>query len=60
MLIKVCISIFILHFRINDTTDNNLFTINKYNLILSAQQTYGIKYDLLNILLKRYNLKYKL
>jgi hypothetical protein len=49
-----------LHFRISDTTINDLFTINKYNLILSAQQTYGIKYDLLNFLLKRYNLKYKL
>jgi hypothetical protein len=35
-------------------------TINKCNLILSAQQTYEIKYDLLNFLLKRYNLKYKL
>jgi hypothetical protein len=34
--------------------------INKYNLILSAHQTYGIKYDLFNLLLKRYNLKYKL
>jgi hypothetical protein len=55
-----CISVFILHFRISDTTDNDLLTIDKYNLILSAQQTYGIKYDLLNFLLKRYNLKYKL
>jgi hypothetical protein len=34
--------------------------INKYNLILSAQQMYGIKYDLLNFLLKRYNIKHKL
>jgi hypothetical protein len=53
-------SIFILHFRISDTTDNDFLTINKYNIILSAQQTYGIKYDLLNFLLKRYNLKYEL
>jgi hypothetical protein len=59
MLIKVY-KLFILHFRISDTTDNDLFKINKYNLILSAQQTYGIKYDLLNFLLKPYNLKYKL
>jgi hypothetical protein len=57
MLIKVYIYI---TFRISDTTDNDLFTINKYNLILPAQQTYGIKYDLLNFLLKQYNLKYKL
>jgi hypothetical protein len=53
-------SISILHFKISDTTDNDLFTINKYNLILSTQQTYGIKYDLLNFQLKRCNLKYKL
>jgi hypothetical protein len=57
MLIKVYKCIY-LHFRISDTTDNDLFTINKYNLILSAQQTYGIKYDLLNFLLKLYNLIY--
>jgi hypothetical protein len=34
MLIKVYKYI---HFRISDTTDNDLFTINKYNLILSAR-----------------------
>jgi hypothetical protein len=27
------LSIFILYFRISDTTDNDIFTINKYNLI---------------------------
>jgi hypothetical protein len=39
-------SIFILHFRISDTTNNDFLTINKYNLILSVQQTYGIKHEL--------------
>jgi hypothetical protein len=32
----------------------------KFYLILSAQQTYGIKYGLLNFQLKRYDLKHKL